>query len=168
MESIKGSLYNSSAPLVHNAGVFPGLPSLIVRLARKKVKALKHISIGMVAEDNELPEDSARAFLDPRTQEPYLYKDNKWKKVSIISSNKFDFGNTFNSVTCYPFLSRELMELNSIDTLSSLGFYIGTKQRITNFIMILWSLLGLNITSLGLKLGGKLLSFAVKKIGKPP
>ncbi|MCG8689220.1 MAG: saccharopine dehydrogenase NADP-binding domain-containing protein, partial [Desulfobacterales bacterium] len=168
MQRIDPDVTRKNLLFLCDSGAFPGLPGFLANFAYRLSADLSEVRIGSVMEDDQLPFESARTFINPEAQRPIIF-DDEWRTVSLANGRRFDFGGAFGSVKCYPFFLDELEEIpTKKGRLAKLGAYTGTRNKMAALIMVLWPLLGLSRSDKNLDRGGRLLSWTVSRFSRRP
>ena len=154
--------------LLTHCGIFPGLPSALVRLAASHFDKVNKVMIGMIGCGTEGSVHSLEEMISADIKTPYVYKNNSWQKASMSASKKIDFGPPFRIRKCYLCNLDELEDQPAELNIGELELYAAETNSFTMIILVLWNLLRLNKFQKGIELGAKLLSWGVRRFAKQP
>jgi len=150
------------------AGLIPGVPALLVRHAAAKLGPGAKVAVAEVMRLRELTAASAADLLRGLRLRARVFRDGAWQRPRR-GARRFDFGPTFGNYKCHPFDLVETAALPELLKLDGLGQYAaGFGSAATNAILTTWLLFGLNRTGSGARLGGRLLSAALRRAARPP
>jgi NAD(P)-dependent dehydrogenase (short-subunit alcohol dehydrogenase family) len=149
------------------AGLVPGVPALLVRHAAARLGRGARVAVAELMRLPEVAAASMTGVLRDLRLRGHVFRGGAWRPDG--GARKFDFGPHFRLEKCRPFDSLEMAALPGLLKLEELGQYAaGLGSAFANAILTTWLLLGLNRTEGGARLGGRLLSAALRGAARPP
>jgi hypothetical protein len=170
-EKLNALLSASGNPDLHlltHCGIFPGLPSILTRLAASRFDKLNKVMIGMIGCGTEGSINASEEMLSADIKTPYVFKEGAWQKASMSASRKIDFGSPFGERKCYLCNLDEVEDQPAEFNIREFELYAAETNAFTMMIIVIWNLLKLNKFPGGIKLGAKLLHWGVRKFAKKP
>jgi len=168
LESIAGDIQRKGLTFISEAGLGPGVPSLLVRYAHEQLDTLETVDIGSIFRDPKISRGSALDMLVELGAKHRVLEDGIWRTASLSDSKTIDFGGQQGEERCYPFEFFELVKLPIEDMgIRNLGFYVAGFNPIADLLTLVWRATGLYRSKLGLKLGAALVMRS-SKFTRPP
>ena len=168
LENNSSQIERKGLTFVSEAGMVPGLPSLLFYHAREKLGKLTTVEFGSICRETNVSYGSAYDLLIELGIEHRIYSNEKWKIAAISDGKDFDFGNKFGKCRCYPFEFFELYKLPVKELgIKDLGYYAAGFNPVVDMTFLIWKIFGLYRFKLGLKFGAKFLVWA-GRFTKPP
>jgi saccharopine dehydrogenase (NAD+, L-lysine-forming) len=157
---------------VTEAGFHPGLPSVMIRYAAKKLDKIEsavtagYLNMGHGLPYTEAVDELMELFLNYEAQ---VFKNGAWTKPSEWSMTKFDFGPEIGKRSCYSMFFEELRKLPRMyPTLKETGFYISGSNWLADLLITPIVMLGLKLApKRGIRPLGKLMWWGMQQ-SKPP
>ncbi|MCP4540016.1 MAG: KR domain-containing protein [Chloroflexi bacterium] len=168
LETISKSMHESGAHFLIDAGIFPGTPSMLVRLAASNSSNLESVTVGMIGCATQGSIETAKELISADIKSPYVYKDKDWHQVSMMASEKIDFGPPFGQRTCYPCNLDEIQGLPEELVVQELGLYAGETNAFVMLVLLIWNALKLNKFKKGVDWGARSFTWGLEKFAKPP
>ncbi len=150
------------------AGFMPGVLSMMVFLAAKRLDALENLEFAGIFRDSHATYGSIVELLIYAADPAYAYKEGAWREVSKTASKKIDFGPGFGKITCYPMDAYELRCLPDHLGFKEINAYASGINPIADLVVFFLISLGLYKFNWSRHLGVKLLLRTIKKFLKPP
>ncbi|MFC2076865.1 saccharopine dehydrogenase NADP-binding domain-containing protein [candidate division KSB1 bacterium] len=109
--------------VIAEAGILPGLPSLLVNQASGRFDRLNSAVIGHLMRLESWETLEIENFLADLEFKSRLYSEGSWKEVSWRKFRPIDFGPPYGVCASYPYILPEILELPDGHGLKSLGLY---------------------------------------------
>lgn len=123
------------------AGIVPGCPSMLVRLAADTLDSVQEITLSSLYRDRDLAYDGAYD-LASHAREPFVvYKQDRWQQVSVLAARRVFFGQRFGWQLALPVHLNELKNLPQKLGIESLSLYQGSLNPVSDGLLLLWKLL---------------------------
>jgi len=153
---------------VTEAGLGPGVPSLLVRYAHEQLGRLETVDVASIFRDSTVSRGSARDMLVALGERHRVFKNGAWREAPVTSTKEIDFGAAYGRHRCYPFEFLELAKLPVEDLgVSELGFYAAGFNAVIDLLVWVWMTTGLYRIGVGLRLGTRIAMWA-GRFTKPP
>lgn len=156
---------------VTQAGLHPGLPSMIMRYAASLLTRCDSLAAAMLMNIREVhdPESAVELVEEMGVYRSLVWSAGAWRKPSWSHTRRFDFGPGLGLRTCYPMWSEELDGLPERSGAKNLGFYAAGMNGIADMVVTpLAVMLGSIRCGLGARPLARLLVFSVRRFGRPP
>ncbi len=116
MEVLRAEAETSGRCLVVEAGLYPGLPAFLVRLAGGRLDRLDTAFVGITTSNPAgWPEDTVAELVDDIAHPAvFVWRDGAWRRsrlVGMADRRKFDFGPGWGHRTCSPLFLEEMRDL---------------------------------------------------------
>jgi hypothetical protein len=168
LHEVAGELQRAGLCFVSEAGLMPGLPSLLVRYAHTSLGDLRTAQVGTFYRDRRVTPGSARDMLVELGGRRRVFEGGAWRRTKLTESREIDLGEPVGNKRCYPFEVYELMQLDPRDLgLRDLGLYAAGYSPLVDLILMLWLVGGLYRYKAGIRLGARLLVWAGSHAGPP-
>lgn len=168
LQEVAGDLQREGLCFVSEAGMVPGLPSLMVRYAHTSLGELRTAQVGTFFRDRRVSPGSARDMLVELGGKHRVFESGAWRRTKLTESREIDFGEPLGNKRCYPFEVHELMQLHPGDlALRDLGLFAAGYSPLVDLILTIWLLGGLFRYRAGIRLGARLLVWA-GSYARPP
>jgi hypothetical protein len=168
LHQVAGELQRVGLCFVSEAGMMPGLPSLLVRYAHTSLGELRTAQVGTFYRDRRVTPGSARDMLVELGGKHRVFESGAWRRTKLTESREIDFGEPLGKRRCYPFEVYELMQLDPRDLgLRDLGLYAAGYSPLVDLILTMWLVGGLYRYKAGIRLGTRLLVWAGSHV-RPP
>jgi saccharopine dehydrogenase (NAD+, L-lysine-forming) len=178
LQDLSPSIESAGRCFITDGGFHPGLPAALVRLAARRVSALRSARVASVIQVDWASLDFSRATLDELVAEFREYKaihfaDGQWKSMNFLQMMLpawFRFDHGFGRRYAMPMFLEELRPLpDLIPTLRETGFYVGGFNWFVDWVILPIGL-GLLWASprRGPHLVGRMMLWGLKKFGRPP
>jgi hypothetical protein len=168
LQGAAGDIKHRGLIFVSEAGLGPGVPSLLVRYAHEQLGALDSVEIGSIYRDRLISRGSARDMLVELGQKPRIFASRSWRQARLTEDRIIDFGNPYGRQRCYPFELLELVRLPVEEFgLENLGSFAAGCNPVVDQLVLVWTVTGLYKTGLGLRLGTRIARWA-SRFTKPP
>ncbi len=154
--------------LLTHCGIFPGLPSILVRAASARFDRLDSVTVGMIGSATEGSVNSSEEMISADIKTPAVYRENGWQKASLSAAKNIDFGPPFGVRKCYLCNLDEIEEQPKKLNIGELGVYAAEANSFIMIVLVIWNLLKLNKLKKGIESGAKLMNWGVKKFAKAP
>ena len=146
---------------VTEAGLGPGVPSLLVRYAHQQLGRLETVDVASIFRESTLSRGTAYDMLVALGEQHRVFKNGAWRKTPMTSTKEIDFGAPYGKQRCYPFEFLELVKLPVEELgLSELGFYGSGFNPVVDLLVLVWMMTGLYRLALGLRLGARIAIWA--------
>jgi hypothetical protein len=119
--------------LIGEAGAFPGLPAVLVRLVAKRMDRLEGAFVGHVLNQaGGLPRGTVEEIVEDLQHPPvFVLRKRTWRRSRLIGMadrRKFDFGPHWGRRPCLPYLVREMRGASALfPSLQDAGVWVGTN-----------------------------------------
>jgi saccharopine dehydrogenase (NAD+, L-lysine-forming) len=163
---------------ITDAGFHPGLPAALVRLAARRLGALRSARVASVIQIDWASLDFSPATLDELVSEFREYKamhfvDGRWKSMSFLQMMLpvwFRFDHGFGRRYAMPMFLEEMRPLPElVPTLRETGFYVGGFNWFVDWIIFPLGLGLLWVPSpRGPRLFSRMMLWGLKRFGRPP
>ncbi|MGD8868155.1 MAG: hypothetical protein PVI01_11005 [Gemmatimonadales bacterium] len=167
LQEVAGDLQGEGLCFVSEAGLMPGLPSLMVRYAHTSLGELRTAVVGTFYRDRRVTPGSARDMLVELGGKHRVFESGAWRRTKLTESREVDFGEPLGKKRCYPFEVHELTQHPEALGLRDLGLYAAGYSPLVDMILTLWLVGGLYRYKAGIRLGAKLLVWA-GSYARPP
>ncbi|MEJ2189023.1 MAG: saccharopine dehydrogenase NADP-binding domain-containing protein, partial [Acidobacteriota bacterium] len=168
LESVTADIERKGLTFVSEAGLGPGVPSLLVRYAHEQLGTLETVNIGAIFRDSKISRGSAMDMLVELGARHRVLEDGIWRTASLSDSKTIDFGGQHGEERCHPFEFFELVKLPVENMgIRNLGFYVAEFNPIADLLTLVWRMTGLYRSKLGLNLGAKLVMRS-SRFTRPP
>jgi len=126
LSSLDGRAREVSHCLITQAGLFPGLPGVLVRALAGVQGRVERGRVAMaVSYQMTRPESAIEVVRIARQPQGDVLRDGKWRKGGWGDTAVFDFGGSFGRRRCYPLEMLEMREAANLFGLREGGLYIG-------------------------------------------
>jgi hypothetical protein len=172
LQNAEKQIRKSERCFITEAGFHPGLPSVLVRYAAKKLDKLESaVTAGYLNMGGNLPYTEAvdelmEGFINYEAQ---IFKNGAWTRPSEWSMKKFNFGPGIGNKNCYSMFFEELRKLPEMyPTLKNAGFYISESNWLADLLITPIVMLGLKLApKRGLRPLGKLMWWGMQQSPPP-
>ena len=172
LQAAEPQIRKSGRCFVTEAGFHPGLPSVMIRYAAKKLDKIEsavtagYLNMGHGLPYTEAVDELMELFLNYEAQ---VFKNGAWTKSSEWSMTKFDFGPEIGKRGSYSMFFEELRKLPKMyPTLKETGFYISGSNWLADLLITPIVMLGLKLApKRGIRPLGKLMWWGMQQ-SKPP
>lgn len=94
---------------ITQAGFNPGLPSVLIRLARSHFTRYEKARVGVAMNTRFEKGGALDEFIDSLSDfKSDLFREGRWKKANITDAASFDFGPRLGKKQCYPMSLEEM------------------------------------------------------------
>jgi saccharopine dehydrogenase (NAD+, L-lysine-forming) len=119
MEGLRVEAEQSGRCLVTDAGMAPGLPSFLVRLAGGRLDRLDTAFVGGTSSNKDgWPQDTVAELVEDIAHPPvFVWREGAWRRsrlMGIADRRKFDFGPEWGTRTCSPLFFEEMGDLPQV------------------------------------------------------
>ena len=149
------------------AGAWPGLPSMLVRLAANRFDSLQNVTVAAIMNETNVTYGSAVDLIAHISSPSFVYEGGAWRRASLTSSQTVDFGAPFGRRTCYPV---DLIEMRSLPErlgIEEAGVYIAGGGGFVDLLSLVWNVFRLGKYDRTARLGAKLLVWGAR-CARPP
>jgi hypothetical protein len=161
LQQVAGDLERAGLCFVSEAGMMPGLPSLLVRYAHTSLGDLRTARVGTFYRDRRVTRGSARDMLVELGGKHRVFEGGAWRRTRLTESREIDLGEPVGNKRCYPFEVYELTQLHPGDMgLRDLGLYAAGYSPLVDLILTVWLVGRLYRYQAGIRLGARLLVWA--------
>jgi predicted dinucleotide-binding enzyme len=152
---------------ITEAGVTPGLPSALVRLAAGRFDQVRSAAVAALIKDSGIALGSALDLLRQVSERASVCEDGGWRRAGVTESRRFDFGEPFGERSCFPVDLVEMRELPERLGLERLGAYGAGVNPVVDLLVVAFALGKLGRMKSALALGARLMVWA-NRFTKPP
>jgi saccharopine dehydrogenase (NAD+, L-lysine-forming) len=151
-----------------DAGIFPGTPAVLASLAVRRLEALTDTAVYAYIRD-AYSVDSARDGVVWLGTAPCICRDGCWRRASFLfDARKSDFG-SFGLRTCYPVYLHELRSMPAERFRSErASVYMASVHPVIDLVGLLCSMLHLDRSERGIRLGARMIAWSTQRFAKPP
>jgi hypothetical protein len=122
---------------ITQAGFSPGLPSVLIRLARDHFTRYEKARVGIAMNTRFEKGGALNEFIDSLSNfKADVYRDGGWKTAGISDVLTFDFGSQFAKKRCYPMNLEEMWALPKMMGLEELGIYAAGMNWFVDYLVI--------------------------------
>jgi len=122
---------------ITQAGFNPGLPSVLVRLAKSHFTRYEKVRVGVAMNTRFEKGDALNEFLDSLGDfRSDLFREGRWSKARVTDAVTFDFGHTLGKKQCYPMSREEMWALPEMLGLEELGLYGAGMNWFVDYLVI--------------------------------
>ena len=122
---------------ITQAGFNPGLPSVLVRLAKSHFTRYEKVRVGVAMNTRFEKGDALNEFLDSLGDfRSDLFREGRWSKARVTDAVTFDFGHTLGKKQCYPMGLEEMWALPEMLGLVELGLYGAGMNWFVDYLVI--------------------------------
>ena len=126
IQALDGRARELNHCLITQAGLFPGLPGVLVRALAGATGRIERSRVAMaVSYRVTRPEPVVEVVQMARNPQGDVLRDGQWRKAGWRDTEVFDFGGAFGRRRCYPLEMLEMREAASLFGLREGGLYIG-------------------------------------------
>ena len=145
----------------------PGVPAALARWSALRFDRVEEVTAGMLMHESSLSIGSAVDLMAATGVRPTVYERAAWRRASLTTTRKLDFGPTFGAHACYPADIPEMKPLPDQLRLERAGAYVAGVNGWVNAVAAVWLVLGLGRSVWGARLGARLLIQANRR-SRPP
>ena len=168
LQRMAAKIKRKGLTFVTEAGMGPGVPSLLVLHAYRQLGKLKTVELGSIFRESKISYGSAYDMLVELAVKHRVFKNGAWSRAALSDGKTIDFGTYFGKNKCYPFEFLELVKLPAEEIgFKNLGFYAAGFNPVVDSVALVWMITGLNRFKAGLRLGAKIAMWA-EKFTRPP
>lgn len=153
---------------ITEAGALPGLPSFLVRLVADRMDVLRSATVSTLMKEAELALGSTLDLLRQVATPASIYANGSWRRTSITSSRRTDFGEPFGERSCFPVDLIEMRELPERLGLERLGSYAAGVGPIVDLLIVAFGAGKLGRIDSATRLGARLVMGANRRFTKAP
>lgn len=151
------------------AGIVPGCPSVLVRLAAGELDSVTEVTVASLYRDRQLAYDGAYDLLSHAQEQPYVvYENGRWQPVSALAARRVFFGRHFGRRLALPVYLNELQSLPGKLEIERLRLYQGSLNPVADSVLILWQWLRFMRSERMAGLFTRLLLWSVRRFTRPP
>lgn len=151
------------------AGIIPGCPSVLTRLAAKKFDKVINVTLASLYRDRDMAYAGAYDLISHARQQPAtVYEQGQWRRASLLSLRRIFFGERFGYELALPVSLNELFSLPEKLKIEQLRLYQGSLNPVTNSILLLWQIFSLLQSERLAKLATRLLLWSIRHFTRPP
>ena len=122
---------------ITQAGFNPGLPSVLVRLAKSHFTRYEKARVGVAMNTRFEKGGALDEFIDSLGDfKSDLFLGGRWRKASIRDSAIFDFGQQLGKKQCYPMSLEEMWALPEMLGLEEFGLYASGMNWFVDYLVI--------------------------------
>jgi len=148
---------------ITQAGLHPGLPSVLVRYAASSFDRYERAAVSMVmnarVERSQSLYELVDAIGDYRAE---IFRDGEWKEAGYRDVTRADFGHPFGVRPCYPMQLEEMRALPEMLGLEEVGVYVGGFNWFVDYVVFPLAMLLFKIKrGLGREFVGDLLAWGI-------
>lgn len=138
LQSLAEQLAARGCIVLTEAGIVPGCPSMLARLAAQSLDSVQEITLGSLYRDRDLAYDGAYD-LASHADEPFVvYKQGRWQRVSALATRRVFFGDRFGWQLALPVRLNELQNLPQKLDIENLNLYQGGLNPVSDGLLLLW------------------------------
>ena len=174
MEGLRAEAEASGRCLITDAGVFPGLPSLLVRLVGGRLDRLDTAFVGGTSSNKDgWPENTVSELVDEIGHPPaYVWREGAWRRsrlVGVADRRKFDFGPEWGHRTCSPFFVEEMRDLPILfPSLREAGTFIASNAFVDSIALPLAMIAMRVAPRTGHRPASQLVGWGMRRFSRPP
>lgn len=178
LQSLSEEINQAEVCFITDGGFHPGLPAALVRYAARYFDSLEIANVGSVIKIDwtglDMPDETVCELVEELNDfESLIFKDGRWKKVSMYSTKDFltmDFGGEFGKQLGAPMFLEEMRSLpEQYPSLKETGFFVGGFNWFTDWLVMPVAMLALKIwPQAALKPMGKLMKWGLETFSRPP
>jgi saccharopine dehydrogenase (NAD+, L-lysine-forming) len=166
IEALAGRVEETGLRFITDAGLAPGLPAALARWAALRFDRMEELTVGLLMRD-KMSYGGAVDIMAGTSVPASVYERGEWRRAPLTAMRSLDFGPTFGKSSSYPADLPELHALPDRLRLEWVGYYVGGLNALASAIAGTWSLLGLGRFPRGVRIGAKLLVWAMGRT-RPP
>lgn len=153
---------------ITDAGIFPGTPAVLASLAARRLETLTDTAVFAYIRD-AYSVDSARDGVVWLGTPPHIFRDGSWRRASfLLDTRKSDFW-AFGVRTCFPVHLHELQSMPAERFRSErAGAYMASVHPAIDLAGLLCSILRLDRSERGIRLGARMIAWGTRRFAKPP
>lgn len=168
LQRMASSIKEKGLCFVSEAGLGPGVPSLLVLYAYRQLGKLNSVDVGSIFRESTISYGSAYELLVELAVKPRVFKNGAWTRATLSDGKTLDFGTSYGTHQCYPFEFLEMVTLPVQELgIHTLGLYAAGVNPVVDLLFLVWMLTGLYKFKAGLRLGANIAMWA-GKFTKPP
>jgi len=167
IEALSDRVERAGLRFVTDAGLVPGVPAALARWSALRFDRVEEVTAGMLMHESSLSIGSAVDLMAATGVRPTVYERAAWRRASLTTTRKLDFGPTFGAHACYPADIPEMKPLPDQLRLERAGAYVAGVNGWVNAVAAVWLVLGLGRSVWGARLGARLLIQANRR-SRPP
>ena len=156
---------------ITQAGIHPGLPGVLVRLAKERIPDVKKVTIGMLIHQKGAAtvESAAELLADLNDIPMEYYKDGGWRIANYKDTREIRFDRGFGTQSCIPMGLEELKHLPQELGIEELAFCGSGFNWFADWVVFPLSMgLAKVKHGLGNRLMGRLFVWSVDNLTAPP
>ncbi len=151
------------------AGIIPGCPSVLTRLAAKKFDKVTNVTLASLYRDRDMAYAGAYDLISHARQQPAaVYEQGQWRRASLLRLRRIFFGDRFGYQLALPVSLNELGSLPKRLKIEQLRLYQGSLNPVTDTILLLWQIFSLLQSERLAKLVTRLLLWSIRHFTRPP
>jgi hypothetical protein len=174
MDALRRPAEESGRCLVTEAGVYPGLPAVLVRLAGGRLDRLDTAFVGATS-SNEAgwpPETVAEIVADLAHPPAFVWRDGAWRHsrmAGMADRRTFDFGSEWGRRTCSPVFIEEMRDLPKLfPTLQRAGSFIAGNRFVDSVALPLAVLTMRVAPRLGHRPASRFVGWGMRRFARAP
>lgn len=168
LQSAVADINKKGLVFVSEAGMGPGVPSLLVRYAHEQLGELATVEIGSIFRESKISRGSVSDLLVALGEKHRVFRDGAWQRAGVSEAKEIDFGPSYGKHRCYPFEFLELVTLPAEELgLDCLGFYSAGVNPFLDLQVWVWMVTGLYKYQFGIRLGTRLAMW-LQRFTRPP
>ena len=137
LKKMAGLIGEKGSCFITQAGFSPGLPSVLIRLARDHFTRYEKARVGIAMNTRFEKGGAINEFIDSLSDfKADIYRDGGWKKAGLSDVVTFDFGGQFAKKQCYPMNLEEMWALPKMMGLEELGIYAAGMNWFVDYLVI--------------------------------
>jgi len=158
-----------SCIVLTEAGIIPGCPSVLIRLAAREFDRVTVATLASLYRDRDMAMDGARDLITHARQQPAaVYEQGRWQQTSLRALRRIDFGDRFGQQLGAPVFLDELHALPERYQIESLYLYQGSLNPVADGVLLLWRLLAFLPADQLVSPMARLLAWSIRRFTRPP
>jgi Saccharopine dehydrogenase NADP binding domain len=174
MESLRQAAEESGRCLVTDAGLFPGLPSFLVRLAAGRLDRLGTAFVAATTSNGAgWPDETVAEIIEEIAHPPvFVWREGAWQRsrlVGMADRRKFDFGPEWGRRTCAPFFLEEMRDLPKLfPSLQQAGTFHASNAFVDSVALPLAMIVMRVAPGRGHRPASRLVNWGMRRFARPP
>jgi hypothetical protein len=174
MEPLRANAEALGRCLVTDAGLSPGLPPFLMRLAGGRLNRMETVFVGgAVSNPKGWPADTLTEVVEEIPHlEPLLWRDGSWRRrraAGAADARRFDFGPQWGRRRCSLLFSEELRDVPQLfPSLREAGGFV-SMNRFVDLVAFPAAFLAMKVTpEKGRRPASRLLGWGMRRFARPP
>jgi saccharopine dehydrogenase (NAD+, L-lysine-forming) len=174
MEPLRADAERSGRCLVTDAGMSPGLPAFLMRLAAGRLDRLETVFVGgAVSNPNGWPPDTTTEIVEELPHlEPLLWRDGSWQRRPVggaLDGRPFDLGPAWGRRRCSLLFAEELRDIPPLFPSLREAANFGSVNRFVDSVALPTALMTMKVAPNRVREpASRLLRWGMRRFARPP